>query len=76
MFKVRVRVRCFVVTRGHKWALYIRVRVRYRFLRNVPSGNRTRSIGFVRVRVRVRFAFCILGFRFTEYIHAASLSMW
>ena len=30
----------------------------------------------VRVRVRVRFAFCSLGFSFTEYIHAASFSMW
>ena len=29
-----------------------------------------------RVRVRVRFAFCSFGFSSTEYIHAASFSMW
>ena len=29
-----------------------------------------------RVGVSVRFAFCSLGFSFTEYIHAASFSMW
>ena len=28
------------------------------------------------IRVRVRFAFCSFGFSFTEYIHAASFSMW
>ena len=30
----------------------------------------------VTVRVRVRFAFCSLDFGFTEYIAAASFSMW
>ena len=30
----------------------------------------------VKLRVRVRFVFCILGFSFTEYIYAASFSMW
>ena len=29
----------------------------------------------MRVRVRVRFACCSFGFNFTEYIHAASLSI-
>ena len=30
----------------------------------------------LRVRVRVRFAFFVLGFSFTEYMHAASFGMW
>ena len=35
-----------------------------------PPPNR------VKVRVRVRFVFCSFRFSFTEYIHAASVSMW
>ena len=44
---VRVRVRCFVVTRGHKW---VRVGVRVRFRVRVTVTVRV----WVRVRVRVR----------------------
>ena len=65
----------------------VRVRVRVRVRTSSEASCTTRKAYTqpqdtaqvrvrVRVGVRVRFAFCSFGFSFTEYIHAASFSMW
>ena len=41
-----------------------------------PVLNHVPTLVRIRVRARVRFSFCSFGFNFTEYIHAASYSMW
>ena len=63
---VRVRLDMFFDTNS-----ILRVRVEY--VRFFENGDLWVSNP---VRAGVRFAFCSLCFSFTEYIHAASFSMW
>ena len=53
MFRVRVRVRCFVVTGGHTWVLYGSVRKQEAEDLHMGCGWKVK----VRVRVRVRTIF-------------------
>ena len=51
-----------------------RIRLPVKQGRRVRVRARGRAVG--RGRVGVGFAFCSLGFSFTEFIHAASVSIW
>ena len=54
----------------------VRVGVRVRGRSRGRSRSRSRGSYRGRGRGRGRFAFCSSDFSFTEYIHAASFSMW